>query len=157
MAEYTLKYVTVQRFQNYVEATPCSRQRCSTVQLVKDEDIGSVQSRLNCPGHRSCSQWRVGRRVNSDSAIICLCDISPEYRLTCSASVITIAWRHDWYVQLYQMSLIQRRWCSNLCMRPSSRPALWWRHKSKHATVSHVYSYDVSIPRSNIATTNFNI
>jgi len=127
VTEYALKYVDVQRFQNYVEATPCSRRHCSTVQLVKDKDICSIQRWLSCPGHCSCGQRCVGRRVNSDNAIICLCDISPEYRLTRRASVITTARRPDRCVQLYQMSLIQWRWCSNLCMQPSSLRALWWR------------------------------
>jgi len=95
---------------------------------------------MSCPGHCSCGQRRVGRRVNNENAIIILCDISPEYHLTHRSSVITIAWRRDRYVQLYQMSLIQRRWCSDLCMRP--------RHSGRCDDVSHlsrVYSYDVSL------------
>jgi len=72
-------------------------------------------------------------RANSDKAIICLCDISPEYRLTGRPSVIRTARRRDHgraathVCTPYQMSRKQRRRCSltsSISRRPRRRPLI---------------------------------
>jgi len=65
--------------------------------------VSMVGWAVQAPGlHYSCGQ-----------TIICLCGISPEYSLTGRPSIIPTARRRDPRVQPHQMSLKQRRWCSN--------------------------------------------